>query len=450
MAIHRQKSRARKKSFVNRRSILKASLALGTGGLSLPQFLQAREKSAQAGFRAKDTAVIQIWLGGGISQFESWDPKPAAPDGIRGPWKAISTKLPGVLFCELLPRQAQLADRMSIIRSVRHHDGGHAGATVICATGKSGGDPSTGSIAAKMCGAVKLGVPAYVQMKPPTTANPTFGENFYARYLGSRYDPFDIIADPSSESFTVPNVALARGLSPDRLYERQGLLARLDRLFQMAEAGSQTSPMTHYHQSALELLANPRTRRAFDLSQEDPRLRERYGQHRWGQSALLARRLVEAGVRFVTINTGPDGVLWDIHGGTAGTVTDTMQWAGWHLDQMVSTLIEDLYDRGLDQKVLLLIWGEFGRTPVINKRVGRDHWPNVGSLAVVGGGFRMGQVLGASNNKGAEPSELPIRPHDVLATMYHHLGINPKTHLYSQDGRPTPILYEGEVIQQLL
>ena len=445
---NRQDTRRRRMS---RRSVLKTSLMFGTAGLSLPQLLRAQEESTTVGSVAKDTAVIQIWLGGGISQFESWDPKPNAPEEIRGPWKPIATKLPGVQFCELLPRQAQLSDRMAIIRNVRHRNSGHAGATTICATGKPlSTEPSTGSIAAKMCGPVGFGVPAYVQMKPHTTYNPTFGENFYARYLGARYDPFDILADPSSESFTVPNVTLTRELSLERLDDRQRLCARLDRLAHMADFSSKMSSLDHFNQSAFEMIGGPRTSRAFDLKQENPRLRERYGLHRWGQSALLARRLVEAGVRFVTINTGPAGVLWDIHGGTAGTVGPTMQWANWHMDQMVSTLIEDLYARGLDQKVLLLIWGEFGRTPIINKRAGRDHWPNVGSLALVGGGFRMGQVIGASDEKGAQPGESPIRPQDVLATMYHHLGINPKTLLYTQDGRPTPILSEGKIISQLL
>jgi hypothetical protein len=423
----------------------------GSVGLGLPEILRQRAHAASTGAPIKNTAVIQIWLGGGISQFESWDPKPDAPKEIRGPWKPIKTALPGVQFCELLPKHAKMADRMSFIRSVWHRDSGHPGGTTLCSTGKpQPGDPATGSIVAKMRGPNGFGVPAYVQMKPPTTSNPTFNEVFYASYLGAQYDPFDIVPDPSSDTFSVPNLALARGLSLDRLEDRKGLLQHFDRMARVADTSGAMSSMDHFQRSAFEMLTGPRTRKAFDLSQEDPRLRERYGRHRWGQSALLARRLVEAGVTFMTINTAPDCILWDIHGAEAGTVTDTMAWACWHLDGMVTTLIDDLTDRGLDKNVLVLIWGEFGRTPVINDRVGRDHWPNVGSLALFGGGLRMGRVIGASDKHGAEPADRPVTPQDVLATMYHHLGIDPSTHLYTQDDRPIPILHEGEAISELV
>jgi uncharacterized protein (DUF1501 family) len=179
-------------------------------------------------------------------------------------------------------------------------------------------------------------------------------------------------------------------------------------------------------------------------------VRDRYGHHRWGQSALMARRLVEAGVTFVTINTAPDSILWDIHGGEAGVVGDTMQQLNGRMDQLVTALITDLYQRGLDKRVLLVVWGEFGRTPIINPRAGRDHWPNVGSLLLSGGGFRMGQVLGASDDVGGEPTERPISPQDVLATMYRHLGIDPRQHIYTLDDRPIPILEEGELIHELV
>ena len=435
----------------SRRSFLKASVMAGTFGLTLPDILRLRAEAVAAGAERNDTAVIQIWLGGGISQFESWDPKPQAPREIRGPWKPIDTKLPGVRICELLPRQAQVLDKMAILRSVWHKDSGHAGGTTICATGKPrAGDPSTGSVTAKLRGPNGFGVPAYVQVKPPTTKNPSFLLNFNAQYLGNSYDPFNIEADAESESFKVPNLELVQGLSLERLADRRSLLAQFDRLNRYADASGGIAAMDHFQRAAFEMITGPRTREAFDLSREDPKLRERYGWHRWGQSALLARRLVEAGVTFVSINTGPDSIFWDIHGGSAGTVTDTMQMGCWHLDAMVATLVEDIYQRGLDKKVLLIVWGEFGRTPTINKRVGRDHWPQVASLVMAGGGFRMGQVIGESNEIGGEPRERAIRPQDVLATAYRHLGIDPRTHLYNLDGQPIPILHDGEVISELL
>ncbi len=436
---------------LSRRSFLKASVMAGGFGLTLPDILRLRAAAAAAGAERKDTAVIQIWLGGGISQFESWDPKPEAPKEIRGPWKPIPTKLPGVQFCELLPRQAALVDKMAILRSVRHKDAGHAGGTTICATGKlKAGHPSTGSVTAKLLGANGFGVPAYVQLKPPTTLNPSFLLNFNSHYLGSSYDPFNIGTDPASETFKVPNLELVKGLSLDRLADRKSLVAQFDRLNREADTGGRLASMDHFQRAAFEMITGARTREAFDLSREDPKLRERYGRHRWGQSALLARRLVEAGVTFVSINTGPDSIFWDIHGAEAGTVTDTMRMGCSHLDSMVATLVEDIYQRGLDRKVLLVVWGEFGRTPTINKRVGRDHWPQVASLALAGGGFRMGQVIGASDEIGGAPSERPIRPEDVLATLYFHLGIDPRTHLHNFDGQPIPILHEGEVIPELL
>jgi hypothetical protein len=430
--------------------MLKTSVMAGSLGLTLPDILRLRAKAADNGAERKDTAVIQIWLGGGISQFESWDPKPEAPREIRGPWKSIPTALAGVHFCELLPRQARVLNKMAIIRSVWHKSSGHDGGTTICATGRSAkGHPSMGSVAAMFRRTSGFGVPSYVQMKAPTTANPTFLFNFNAHFLGNSFDPFNIGANPVTSSFEVPNLKLQEGLSLARLEERKGLLAKFDRLKRAGDEGGAVASMDHFQQAAFEMLTAEGTRQAFDLSREDPKLRERYGNHWWGQSALLARRLVEAGVTFVNINTGPDGIFWDIHGGSAGTVKDTMQMGCRDLDAMVSTLVEDIYERGLDKKVLVLVWGEFGRTPTINERAGRDHWPSVGSLALSGGGLRMGQVIGASDKIGGEPVERPIRPQDVLATVYNHLGIDPKGHLVNLSGQPIPILNDGKRIAEL-
>ena len=434
----------------SRRKFIKALVSAGTLGLTLPEILHLRAAQPPQAER-QDTAVIQFWLGGGISQFESWDPKPDAPKEIRGPWNPIPTSVPGVRFCELLPKQAKLAHKIAILRSVWHKDNGHGGGTTMGATGKrSAGDPSVGAVAAKIRGSNGLGLPAYVQMLPRTTLNPTFVLNFNAQYLGASYEPFNIYSDPGVETFTVPNLSLARGMSLDRMENRKSLLAHFDRMKRDADVGGKMESLDYFQRSAFEIMTGDRTREAFDLTQEDPQLRERYGRHRWGQSALLARRLVEAGVTFVNINTGPDCILWDVHGAEAGTITKTQQWASFHMDAAVTTLIEDLYERGLNKKVLLVVWGEFGRTPIINKRVGRDHWAAVASLMMAGGGMRMGQVIGESDARGAVPAERPIMAQDVVATIYRHLGIPLGTHFNTLDGRPIPILYDGQPIKELV
>jgi len=439
-------------------------------GLSLPDLLRARARASSAGQTAKDTAVIQLWLGGGPSQFETYDPKPHSPKEIRGPWKAIDTNLPGVQFCELMPRQAQMADKLAIVRSVHHERSDHGGGIVVCSTGKRMGvEPSTGSIVAKMRGPNALGMPAYAHVGFRPTANLTFGASFKANYLGASYDPFYIEGDPTSDDFEVPNLELAGGVSLDRLGDRKSLLAQFDRLRRVADRSGMFDSMDHFQQAAFEMVTGPRAREAFDLSREDPRLRDRYGvtrtdfvpaaapkvrvaegRHRWGQSLLLARRLVEAGVTFVTVNTDPQSFTWDIHGAGAGTVTDTMQLAGEQLDMMLAALVEDLYQRGLEKKVLVLVWGEFGRTPQVNERVGRDHWPAVFSVLLAGGGLKVGQVIGASDSKGALPKDRPLQPEDVLATMYRHLGIDPQSTFVNHAGRPVPILPFGEVIRELI
>lgn len=433
---------------LSRRKLIQASVTAGTLGLTLPEILHLR--AAQDVARRKDTAVIQFWLGGGISQFESWDPKPEAPKEIRGPWSSIATNLPGVRICELLPKQARLADKYAVIRTVWHTDNKHGGGTTICSTGKKkAGDPSVGSIAARVRGPNRFGLPPYVQLKPVSTLNPAFILNFNAQYLGAAYDPFDIEDSPAADTFSVPNLRMLKGISLDRLESRRELLQQLDGAQRGAEHSARAESLDQFQRAAFEMMTAPRTREAFDISEEDPQLRERYGRHRWGQSALLARRLVEAGVTFVNINTGPSSIIWDTHGGGSGTIGKTQQFNSLHMDGAVSTLIEDLYQRGLNKKVLLVVWGEFGRTPIINDEFGRDHWSTVGSLIVAGGGMRMGQVIGATDAKGAAAIERPVKAQDVIATIYHHLGIPLNTHFETHDGRPVPILDEGELIREL-
>jgi len=455
----------------HRRAFLKSTVSAGAAGLTLAEVLRCRAEAAQQGRSVKDTAIIQIWLGGGPSQFETYDPKPLATEQNRGPWNAISTTLPGEQFCELLPRQARLLDKMAIIRSACHTTSDHHGGVRICSTGKKEmHEPSSGSISSLLRGPNALGVPSYAHLSFRPKANPQFIDAFKSSYVGDSNAPYWIYANPATDDFQVPNLDLVHGLSLKRMEDRSALAKQFDRIRRGADVFGAMESMDYFQRSAFEMVTGPAAREAFDLSREDPKNRDRYGitkldfvpgespktrecngRHRWGQSVLLARRLVEAGVTFVTVNTDPGSLTWDVHGDKrGGAVTYTMQLAAEQMDQMVSALTHDLYSRGLDKKVLVVVWGEFGRTPMINKCIGRDHWPNVFCVAMIGGGLKTGQIIGASDAKGAVPADRPVSPHDVLATMYRHLGIDPRTNLLNRSGRPIPILSEGEVIQELI
>ena len=455
----------------SRRRFLKSTVIAGAAGLSLSDILRGRAQAAASGVPSSDTAIIQIWLGGGPSQLETYDPKPHGTEEYRGPFKPIATRLPGVQFSELVPRQAQMLDKMAIIRSAYHQSADHFSGVRICSTGKQAMDePSSGSISAKLRGANALGVPGYAHISFRPTANPQFVNSFKASYAGGSHDPFWIEADPAADDFHVPNLELVKGVSLDRLDDRKALLTQFDRIRREADTRGVMDSVDHFQQSAFEMVTGPRARQAFDLSREDPKRRDRYGitrldfvpgqapktraingRHRWGQSVLLACRLVEVGVTFVTVNTDPGSLTWDVHGDNrGGAITYTMQLAAQQMDQMVTALIEDLHERGLNKKVLVVIWGEFGRTPKVNNCVGRDHWPNVFCVAFAGAGVKGGQIIGASDNKAAVPADRPIKPQDVLATMYRHLGIDPSIPLYTHSGRPVPILSEGRVIPELV
>jgi len=433
---------------ISRRSFLETTVAAGTVGLSLPALLAAREQAAAAGTPVDDTAVIQVWLGGGPTHFETYDPKPDAPAEYRGPFHPIDTRLPGVQFCEVLPRHAQLADKVAVIRSVNVGSSGHDVGMYICTTGKPQKlQPSTGSYVARIRGNGRLSVPAYVHLGFNQTANLVFVPNFKASYLGGGFDPFYVKDDPSSAKFQVPNLTLADGVTLDRLGDRRGLLRGFDRGRRAFEASAATESVDHFTRAAFDIVTGSTARQAFDLGREDEKTRARYGKHRWGQSCLLARRLVEAGIPFVTVNFDPHSYTYDMHSNVKGGMSN----AGPRMDSAIPALIEDLYERGLDKKVLLLVWGEFGRTPRINKNAGRDHWGQVMSVLLSGGGLNVGQVIGSSTAKGEVPQDRPLRPYDVLATMYRHLGIDPHHQTFpDRSGRPLPLLSEGQVIRELV
>ena len=432
---------------IHRRAFLNTTVSTGMAGLSLGTLLEQRAHAKNRPSPA-DTAVIQVWLGGGPTHFETYDPKPKAPAEYRGPFQPISSCLSGVQLCELLPRHAKVLDRAAILRSVDVGSSSHDVGMYICTTGKPiKHQPATGSYVAKLQHGGASQMPSYVHLGFPQTANLTFADNFKAHYLGSAHDPFYIYDDPASDKFKVPNLQLADGVTLDRLGDRKSLLSRFDQARRAFSEASATQSVDHFTRAAFDIATGSKARQAFDLRKESSQTRERYGNHRWGQSCLLARRLVEAGVPFVTVNFDPHSFSFDMH----GNVKNGMLSAGPRMDSAIPALIEDLYERGLDKKVLLLVWGEFGRTPKINKSGGRDHWGPVMSVLISGGGLKMGQVIGSSTAKGEVPLERRLTPYDVLATMYRHLGIDPH-HTSFEDlaGRPLALLDQGQVVSELI
>ena len=449
---------------------MQSTLCAGGAGLTLGDVAQLRAESDPSS-QMKDTSVIQIWLGGGPSQFETFDPKPHAPAEFRGPYSAIQTVLPGILACEKLPMTAQVLDRAAVIRTVQHATNGHFVGAHWLSTGYSGDTgvtthPSSGALTAKFRGSNQPGLPAYVLLSEEQTRNPVIGTVMGSSYLGSNHRPFTIMQDPFQRAYqhgkitaATSNLNLADDVTIDRVDDRRALLGELDQFARNAESLGAIDGVGDFNRQALDMVTSGAARRAFDLTQESQATRDRYGRHRWGQMGLLARRLVESGVTFVTFNMAPDSLCWDRHrnivnddrpaDGSDGP-TRGMDISGPPLDRMLSALIADLYDRGLDRKVLLVVWGEFGRTPRVNKTGGRDHWGSLMSILMSGGGLKVGQVIGESTPKGEVPRTRPVSPEEVLATMYRHLGIDPSWHTVTNAGRPHPVLPGGKPIEELI
>lgn len=455
----------------NRRRFLEGTLAAGGAGLSLSDVLRLQSDAATPRASQSDTAVIQIWLGGGPSQFETLDPKPEAPAEFRGPYSSIQTKLPGVLACEKLPMTAQVLDRVAVIRSVAHTTNGHfVGAhwlsTGYIGTNNRSSHPSFGSLASKFRGPVKPGLPAYVLLSEEQTRNPEIGTVMGSQYLGTGHKPFTLFQDPfrteyqaAKVSEATSNLTLADDVTIDRVDDRRALLSELDQFARKSDALKSVSGGDEFNHQALDMVTSGAARRAFDLTQESDATRDRYGRHRWGQMGLLARRLVESGVTFVTFNLAPDSLCWDWHLNIVNDDRPTdgsngpsrgMDISGPPLDRMLAALVTDIYERGLDKKVMLVVWGEFGRTPRVNKTGGRDHWGSLMSIMMAGGGLRVGQVIGKSTPNGEVPADRPVHPTEVLATMHRHLGIDPTWHTVTNAGRPIPVLPDGRPIDELL
>ena len=436
--------------------------------------MRAREASG-ASKLDPDTSVIFIWLPGGPPHMETYDMKPDAPADYRGIFQPVNTNVPGMDVCELLPMHTKIADKFTLIRSIAHgfadHGGGHkrflTGRKPKTPTGFVNDAPAVGSIVAKMREHRNIGIPNYV-----SGANRgRHGIDVYSfgsAYLGNESHPFVVPGDPSDNKFQVENIALAPELS-DRLGNRAELLSRFDRLRQNIDSSGVMNAVDKFQSRAVDLLTSDKARNAFDLSQESESMKDRYGRHAWGQRALLARRLIEAGCSFVTMvmeNPYQSGVNWlkqgtynwDSHAVNCHIFDDLKVRAPIY-DQAVTALVEDVHNRGLDKKCLVIVTGEFGRTPRISvqpgtqtkvDQPGRDHWPQAMSMLVTGGGMDTGQVIGATNWKGEYPVDRALTPNDLWATVYRHLGINPEHSFPDHSGRPMPILPFGRPIEELL
>jgi hypothetical protein len=430
---------------LSRRSFLRVG-SLGLAGLALPEFLRLKAQTPSA---TRDTAVILIWLDGGPTYMDTYDLKPDAPNEYAGELRPIATRAPGVQICELMPEQAKVMDKLSIVRSLHHSTGDHFAAAHWMLTGYFGSTaanltpmyPGAGAITARLRGANRPGLPAYVGVPYARSVGLAPGY-FSGAYLGTAYNPFQVQSDPNSRNFSVRNLRLPGGVTMSQLEDRRSLLASFDNMRRDAEQSGTLESLDKFQQEAFELISGPAARHAFDINGEDPRLRDRYGRHNWGQSCLLARRLVEAGVTFVNVHMGG----WDHH----GKIFPAMRRLLPILDRAVAALVTDLSERGLYDKVALCICGEFGRTPRVNGGAGRDHWGQAGFCVLGGGGLEGGVVVGSTTAKGERPRERPVGPGDMLATLYHVLGIDTRTTFEDPSGRPHPVLNKGKAIEELV
>jgi hypothetical protein len=434
---------------MSRRDFLHAG-SLAMLGLSLPQFLALRAEGAVR--KDTDMNCIMLFLLGAPSQLDTWDMKPDAPAEVRGPYRAIPTNVPGIQISEIFPRMAKHADKYSIVRSVYHtaaavHDTGHQ----MMQTGRlfQGGveHPHIGCVLSKLRGP-KGDVPPHVLLpRPmgPTGGNLPHGQT--AGYLGKTYDPFVLNADPSAKDFKVPDLRPPAEITAIREQRRRKLRAAVDGAVKAFEASPDARLMDANFHQAYTLMSSVKAREAFDLGQETEATRQKYGMNKFGQSCLMARRMVERGVRFVTINmfeTVFNEITWDIHGSAPFTPIEAYRdLCGPWFDHGFTSLIEELSQRGLLDNTLVIAMGEFGRTPKINPAGGRDHWPQCWSIVMAGGGVKGGRVVGASDEIGAYPKDRPVTPAEVAATVYHSLGIHLETELPGPQGRPIPVADYG-------
>jgi len=418
-------------------------------GVTLPQLLRQKAIAAEKGKSTSDVSLIIVFLQGGLSTIDTWDMKPDAPAEFRGEFDPINTNVPGIQLCEHLPQLAQQMDKLSLVRSFGHSNSGHGPADHWMLTGyhPQGGfnaglkpnnqKPCYGSVIAQQLGP-RGSVPPYVCL-------PKMHNSGGSADLGSSFAPFVVEADPNAPNFSVPDLVPPIDIAADRLGSRRELLSRVNR-FERAEearANKGVRAMSTYQQQAFDLMTSSATKAAFNIHREADKLRDQYGRHSLGQSCLMARRLVEAGVRCTFI----DHTNWDTHYNNFHVLKNDLLW---QLDSALATLLRDLEERRMLDTTMVLVTGEFGRTPRVNPSAGRDHWGPSSAIAMAGGGIQGGRVVGASNERAEKPATTPFGPADLAATIYHGLGIDPKTEYRTAEGRPISIVPgEGRVIEEL-
>lgn len=455
----------------SRRNMLKAGLA-GIAGLSVPELLRTQARAAAAGRPVKKKSVILLWMTGGPSQIDTWDPKPDRPQNNRGPFSPISTALPGVRICEHLPKQAAMMDRFTLIRSVDPQKSSHQPNQVMQTGNRAAaprtnpkGDryPAIASIVAKHHGANHPGMPPYVAFMKHAS------HIAWGGWLGKQYDPFigntasvlpryDLLGKPLNKTSGADLFQLPGQLTVDRLHDRRALMQDLDRIRSGLDQAGSMDALDQYGQQAFDMVLGRRAQKAFDISTESAASRARYGDHLWCQQTLLARRLVEAGVSFVTLDLSHHTAsgTWDNHGipgGVYGGISKGLKPLLPIFDHLLTTLVSDLEERGILDDVLVVAMGEFGRTPNMGTQEsvdGRNHWPVVMSMCLAGGGLRHGQVIGSSSRDGGAIKDRPVTPADLAATIYRHMDV-PLDGTYLDDrGRPRYFVEEnGQPLHEL-
>lgn len=444
---------------ISRRSFLHIGVA-GMGAVSLGHLIAMKEASAAASGAKKDASIILLWLDGGPGHMDMYDMKPEAPPEYRGIWRPIKTNVSGIEISELFPLQAKIADKFSIVRSLNHGTGDHftAGHWMLTGRGAGVGGNSTagkypffGSIATKITGPRQPGMAANVAIPHAMSIGLRPGY-FGGNYLGPQDNPFETEGDPNNDKFQVKNLDLSKQLTLDRLNDRRGLSNQFDGLRRKADRSGALDAMDRFDRQAFELVTGEKARKAFDLSQEDAKVRERYGRHTWGQSTLLARRLVEAGATFVTCHFGGWDHHWNLQSGYQNYLPK--------IDQLVSALFTDLAERGLCDTTLVVLCGEFSRTPRMNNggnggaagsmgTPGRDHWGNAMFCLLGGGGVHGGRIIGSTNRLGEAPQDRPVKPGDIHHTIFRVLGVDPHMHFPDRSGRPIPAIDHGAVVEEL-
>lgn len=451
----------------SRRHLLRVG-GLGMLGLTLPNLLRAEQAARNKGITARAKSVIFLYQFGGPSHLDMFDMKPEAPEAIRSPHKAIASKADGIQISERLPATARIMDKVTLVRSVHHTMLNHNSASYYALTGKAPPlddirlrdtldlMPAYGSVVDALSPVASPELPSFVSY-PHILRDGSVTPGQHASFLGKLHDPLLILRDPSAPDFALPELSLPSGISMERMSARREMQRLIDGQARMLEHASAARGLDAYYQKALAMLHSSRLRDAFNLASEPESLRERYGKHSYGQGCLLARRLVETGVKFVTVyfsetiggQSTEDGG-WDTHGFNNTRMYPIVEKR--HLpmtDQTLPTLLTDLDERGLLDSTLVLWMGEFGRTPKINANISRDHWPYCYTVLLAGGGVKRGFVHGASDRNGAYPAKDPVKPDDIAATLYHLLGIDPHTEVPNAQNRPM-VIAEGNPIHDIL